>query len=288
MSDLNVFKAKDHHDAMSGVWPVLRPMLIALTGTMLLGGIVVPYADPGYPFWEGKADVLVRVFADNAYCQSLILVGIFGLLYAAIQFLTVYAEFRIFRKNLQEPGAHARVSGRWLALVGRKETRILQLLKEIPIGLASTVVDCATENADAGGDKKETPSDEKGPKSGAEWTASRVDQYVDQLIELRVTRLRDALLPLDSLIWALPLLGFIGTVIGITGSIAGLQPVLEGIAAGTGASGNIGQVLGQLSFAFDTTLVGLILVLPIYFAAMFVRLKSYALDHDIRANTMRT
>jgi biopolymer transport protein ExbB/TolQ len=63
------------------------------------------------------------------------------------------------------------------------------------------------------------------------------------------------------MIWALPILGFIGTVIGMTEAIGSFDAVLksvnkEGFSA---LKENLGMVTGGLSVAFDTTFLALVL-----------------------------
>ena len=74
-------------------------------------------------------------------------------------------------------------------------------------------------------------------------------------------------LPLRFVVWVLPLLGFIGTVVGIARSISGLEAV---IAPGSGGQATEGLlvVLGGLQFAFDTTLLGLVTVIPVMLIQM--------------------
>lgn len=77
------------------------------------------------------------------------------------------------------------------------------------------------------------------------------------------------MLPLRFAAWALPLLGFIGTVVGVASSIGGLEVV---IATGPGGQPTEGlmTVLGGLQFAFDTTLLGLLAVIPVMVLQMFL------------------
>nr|WP_242470974.1 MotA/TolQ/ExbB proton channel family protein [Thiocystis violacea] len=81
--------------------------------------------------------------------------------------------------------------------------------------------------------------------------------------------------PIGFAIWVLPLLGFIGTVIGITQAIGGLETsVTPSDAGGSGLAG----VLGGLKFAFDTTFVGLVLVIPTMLALLVLRARAQKLD----------
>lgn len=64
-------------------------------------------------------------------------------------------------------------------------------------------------------------------------------------------------------IWALPILGFIGTVIGVSAAVASLAGSLEGAADMTGMKGALNDVFGGLGTAFDTTLLALIMCLTV-------------------------
>ncbi len=64
-------------------------------------------------------------------------------------------------------------------------------------------------------------------------------------------------------IWALPILGFIGTVIGVSSAIAGLAGSLENAADVTAIKGALNDVFAGLGTAFDTTLLALVLSLMV-------------------------
>lgn len=61
------------------------------------------------------------------------------------------------------------------------------------------------------------------------------------------------------LVWAIPLLGFIGTVIGISGAVSGFTGFLENSGDVEQIKEGIGQVTSNLGVAFDTTLLALFL-----------------------------
>ncbi|MDY6782005.1 MAG: MotA/TolQ/ExbB proton channel family protein [Cyanobacteriota bacterium] len=61
------------------------------------------------------------------------------------------------------------------------------------------------------------------------------------------------------LVWAIPLLGFIGTVIGISRAVNGFSGFLEEAAAVEQIKEGIGTVTSGLAVAFDTTLLALLL-----------------------------
>ena len=61
------------------------------------------------------------------------------------------------------------------------------------------------------------------------------------------------------LVWAIPLLGFVGTVIGISGAVSSFSGVLETSGDVEAIKGGIGNVTTSLGLAFDTTLLALFL-----------------------------
>jgi len=84
------------------------------------------------------------------------------------------------------------------------------------------------------------------------------------------------------IIWAIPILGFLGTVIGITVAIAGLDPkALEG---------SLSVVTSGLGVAFDTTALALALSMVLMFGQFFIDKAEAKLlsDVDDRANDMLT
>lgn len=84
------------------------------------------------------------------------------------------------------------------------------------------------------------------------------------------------------IIWAIPILGFLGTVIGITIAIAGLDPkALEG---------SLSVVTSGLGVAFDTTALALALSMFLMFGQFFIDKAEAQLlsDVDSRANDMLT
>jgi len=82
------------------------------------------------------------------------------------------------------------------------------------------------------------------------------------------------LAPIQFAIWVLPLLGFIGTVVGITRAIGGLRETVSQVGLG---AADLTSVFAGLEFAFDTTFLGLVLVIPLM-----------ALTYTLRALAMAT
>lgn len=105
-------------------------------------------------------------------------------------------------------------------------------------------------------------------------TAALFTERWDHLAAIRMA-------PLSYAIWALPLLGFIGTVIGISEAIGDLGRVF----ADGDRQEALAAVLAALQFAFDTTFAGLVLVMPVMALATFVSLRSDAArDRALAAN----
>ena len=72
-------------------------------------------------------------------------------------------------------------------------------------------------------------------------------------------------------VWAIPTLGFIGTVIGIGAAVAGFSATLEAASSLDGMKESIGLVTGGLGVAFDTTLLALVMSILIMFPASAVQ-----------------
>lgn len=90
--------------------------------------------------------------------------------------------------------------------------------------------------------------------------------------------------PVSYAIWALPLLGFVGTVVGISGAIGGLGAVF----ADADRDQALKEVLEALRYAFDTTFVGLAMVLPTMAVAVLHKARSDAARHTLVARLSRT
>jgi hypothetical protein len=64
-------------------------------------------------------------------------------------------------------------------------------------------------------------------------------------------------------IWALPIMGFIGTVMGVSGAVASLAGSLESASDISAVKESLKEVFGGLGVAFDTTLLALVLSLMV-------------------------
>ncbi|MCA9203380.1 MAG: MotA/TolQ/ExbB proton channel family protein, partial [Planctomycetales bacterium] len=72
-------------------------------------------------------------------------------------------------------------------------------------------------------------------------------------------------------IWAMPILGFIGTVMGVSSAVSGLSATLENAADVSAVTNSMKGVFGGLGTAFDTTLLALVM-------SMLVKIPTSALQ----------
>lgn len=104
-----------------------------------------------------------------------------------------------------------------------------------------------------------------------------IEDYVNRLWE----RMESGASLARVFIWLLPILGFMGTILGITAAIDGFTGALQarqGVAAAGAQAGDTAMIMASLSgvtaglkTAFDTTFAGLFLVIPVMFLATFLK-----------------
>lgn len=76
---------------------------------------------------------------------------------------------------------------------------------------------------------------------------------------------------LSGIIWVIPILGFIGTVVGLSGAIGGFGAVLNTDATVSSLRDSFAPVTSNLGIAFDTTFVALVLAMVIQMLMTFLR-----------------
>ena len=74
-------------------------------------------------------------------------------------------------------------------------------------------------------------------------------------------------------IWAMPILGFIGTVMGVSTAVSGLSVTLENASDVSAVTDSMKGVFGGLGTAFDTTLIALIM-------SMLVKIPTSAIQRN--------
>lgn len=94
-------------------------------------------------------------------------------------------------------------------------------------------------------------------------TTQGLSEHLNYLTESAIDRLHASHALLQTVIWSIPILGFLGTVMGITLAIANVTPdQLET---------SLDEVTNGLAVAFDTTALALSLSLVLGFASLFVK-----------------
>ena len=190
------------------------------------------FLDLAVPF-EGELgeamNPLFDRFLGNAFSTAIVVVFLSAVVYAALQALGVAID-RNRLGMLDAPSRDASSSG-------------LATLLALLSGRSARPEACT--------DTRRAAIDDDDPFSVGERYGLQRRRYVDR-----------GLAPLRYVVWVLPLLGFIGTVVGISDSIAGLGSVIASDGGGQATEGLM-TVLDGLRFAFDTTLLGLASVIPV-------------------------
>lgn len=95
-------------------------------------------------------------------------------------------------------------------------------------------------------------------------SAQGLEEHLKYLAEIAADRVQDSYSLLLTINWAVPIIGFLGTVVGITLAIANVTPEQ--------LDSSLNNVTGGLAVAFDTTTVALSFSLVLVFAYNWVKL----------------
>lgn len=107
-------------------------------------------------------------------------------------------------------------------------------------------------------------------------SSDALEEHLKYLAELAAERVHDSYGLVRTVTWAVPILGFLGTVMGITIAIANVTP--------DQLDTSLPEVTGGLAIAFDTTAVSLTLSLILVFTAFVVeRMEQQILSRVERA-----
>ncbi len=106
---------------------------------------------------------------------------------------------------------------------------------------------------------------------GVRHSASEVGTMLTSQSEIDNASVASSYAMLNVFIWAIPILGFIGTVQGLGDAVGNLSSSLEGAADVESIKQSLGAITGGLGVAFDTTLVALIM-------ALFLKLPASSLQ----------
>ncbi|HBL42971.1 MAG TPA: hypothetical protein DDZ90_06205 [Planctomycetaceae bacterium] len=96
-------------------------------------------------------------------------------------------------------------------------------------------------------------------------SSAEVSSRLQSQSEIDATAVDSSYTILKVFIWAIPILGFIGTVIGISAAVGGFSGGMDKAADISALKESLGSVTGGLSTAFDTTLVALVMSMLVMF-----------------------
>ena len=107
----------------------------------------------------------------------------------------------------------------------------------------------------------------------AQQTMSRLEafEFMENCFNDLEKESENGFLPVSTLIWAVPVLGFIGTVLGLARAVGNFGTLLNSGSSG-GFEAVLPQITGGLATAFETTLIALVL-------ALILQILSSAANH---------
>ena len=102
-----------------------------------------------------------------------------------------------------------------------------------------------------------------------------VQTYLTTQAEIDASAVDGGYTMLKALIWAVPMLGFIGTVVGLSAAVSGLETVTQGGDIAAHLKVALGGVTAGLATAFDTTLIALVMAVLLLFPMEALRRTEY-------------
>lgn len=184
----------------------------------------------------------------------------------------VYLEVGLFCIGLSALGLKV------LGLLGQRRELVLKLLPSVPAGgqhpsEAASLVSQLQEDGDVEPDgyltQRVVDALDLVVRTGE---ADDLENHLKYLADLDAARAHASYGLVRFVVWAIPIMGFLGTVIGITVAIANLSPSqLE----------NITGVVAGLGTAFDTTATALALSMLLMFVQFLVERSEYAVLEQV-------
>lgn len=215
-------------------WPLFWGLSATLGFYLLIGWGVI------------RSELISRYFAGHPveYAETaLFFVGVFALLVKAIDLAYQFSEI----SEVKLPAPHANGDA------PEQASNLLLQIKKLPARLQETYLGQRLTNALRYVYQTES--------------ADGIDDQLRYLSEVDAERSHDGYSLVRMIIWATPMLGFLGTVIGITLALGNLSPEALIDAPKDAMQG----LLGGLSVAFDTTALALSLSIVLMFAQFLVR-----------------
>lgn len=101
---------------------------------------------------------------------------------------------------------------------------------------------------------------------------------------LTQAEIEEGFLVTRTMIWVLPMLGFLGTVLGISVSIGGFSGLLADVKDLDKVKAGLTEVTGGLSTAFDTTLLGIVCAVGCMVLMSLAERSEYRLAADLEGS----
>jgi biopolymer transport protein ExbB/TolQ len=120
----------------------------------------------------------------------------------------------------------------------------------------------------------------EGPTSAE--TRQTTSERIAALIARAEATENAGLAPLSFVVWVLPILGFLGTVVGVSQSMG----PLEALAKGESAAKVAPELLRNLRYPFDATFTGLVLLLPMMACFTVAATRAKRRIVDLRADAL--
>lgn len=114
-----------------------------------------------------------------------------------------------------------------------------------------------------------------------------VNDLIQYQADIDMSTMESSFSFLNLLIWAHPIVGFLGTVVGIGGAIGGFSSVIESAVEIDAIKGALQVVTGGLSVAFDTTLIGLVFAMILMFTSTPIKKMEEDFLSDVENFTIR-
>lgn len=100
-------------------------------------------------------------------------------------------------------------------------------------------------------------------------------------VQLTIAKIENSLMIPKLLIWAMPMLGFLGTVLGISQAVAGFSGVLDNSSDPSALRSSLSTVTSGMGIAFDTTILGIVSAVSCMYAITILEEKETTLAQEI-------